>query len=114
MRTWAWLTPVFFSAALIAAGCEDTRTTDIPAPEERTAAAKVADIDLELAIRAKLESDQDLKQLPLSVTADADKNEVTISGTVPSDDVRSKAIELAKAAKPGLNINDEIEVKPAG
>jgi osmotically-inducible protein OsmY len=110
----AWLPAAFFSGALIVAGCEDTRTTDIPAPEERTAAAKVADIDLEMAIRAKLESDQDLKQHPLSVQADADEKKVTISGTVPSEDIREKAIELAKAAQPGLTVTNEIEVKPAG
>ena len=114
MRTWVWLPLVFFTAALILAGCEDTRRTDVPAPEERKPAAKVADIDLEMAIRAKLESDKDLKQIPLAVDADAEENTATISGTVPSEDVREKAIELAKAAKPGLTVNDEMDVKPAG
>jgi hypothetical protein len=33
---------------------------------------------------------------------------------VASQDLRTKAIELAKSANPGVTINDEIEVRPAG
>ena len=38
----------------------------------------------------------------LSVRADVTKNEVTLSGTVESEAVRSKAVELAKIAHVGV------------
>ena len=42
----------------------------------------------------------------------ATKNEVTISGTVLSQDARTKAVELTKSVQSGLTINDKIDVKP--
>jgi osmotically-inducible protein OsmY len=74
---------------------------------------KTSDSDLEQAVRAKIESDPKLKEARLDVDANADKNEITLSGTVPSQEMRSKAIELAKSAHSGLNVNDKIDVKPA-
>jgi osmotically-inducible protein OsmY len=70
------------------------------------------DSDLENAIRTKLENDPQLKSADVSVNADAVRNEVTLSGTVRTRVAREKAIELAKSAKPGVAVNDKIEVKP--
>ena len=42
-----------------------------------------------------------------------ERNEITLSGTVRSGAAREKAIELAKSAKPGVLVNDQIDVKPA-
>jgi osmotically-inducible protein OsmY len=73
----------------------------------------MSDSDLEKAVRAKLESEPQLKDAKLDVDANADKNEVTLSGTVPSQEMRTKAVELARSAHSGLNVNDKIDVKPA-
>jgi osmotically-inducible protein OsmY len=73
----------------------------------------MSDSDLEKAVRAKLESDTALKEAKLDVDANADKNEVTLSGTVRSQEVRDKAVELAKSAQAGITVNDKIDVKPA-
>jgi osmotically-inducible protein OsmY len=73
----------------------------------------MSDSDLERAVRARLESDVALKEAKLDVDADADKNVVTLSGTVRSQEVRDKAVELAKTAHSGLTVNDKIDVKPA-
>jgi osmotically-inducible protein OsmY len=73
----------------------------------------MSDSDLEKVIRTKLESDDAVKQANLSVSADVDDNKATISGTVVSQDLRAKAIDLAKSAQPGLTIEDKIDVKPA-
>ena len=73
----------------------------------------MSDSDLEKAVRAKLENDPQLKEAHLSVNADAERNEITLSGTVRSRAAREKAIELAKSAKPGVAVNDKIDVKPA-
>jgi osmotically-inducible protein OsmY len=48
------------------------------------------------------------------VQADITKNEVTLSGTVESEAVRSRAVELAKTAHAGVVVNDRIIIKPGG
>ena len=40
------------------------------------------------------------------------RNEITLSGTVRIHAARKKAIELAKSTKPGVAVNDKIDVKP--
>jgi len=40
-------------------------------------------------------------------------NKVKISGTVVSQEMRTKAVDLAKSVQPGITIEDEIEVKPS-
>jgi hypothetical protein len=67
---------------------------------------------LENVVKAKLQSDDQLRNAPIRVSADAEKNAVTLSGTVPSEEARSKAVELAKSAHSGITVNDQIEVKP--
>jgi osmotically-inducible protein OsmY len=73
---------------------------------------KSADSELEDKIKAKFDSDAWLKAADLSVSADADKNEASISGVVGTQSLRTKAVNLAKEASPGLILNDKIEVKP--
>ena len=41
-----------------------------------------------------------------------DRNEITLSGTVGSESLRTKAIELAKSAHAGLIVTTNIDVKP--
>ncbi|MGH7798076.1 MAG: BON domain-containing protein [Candidatus Binatia bacterium] len=116
MKTGFWLAPIFLSATLILPACQDTPNTgNSPTSEPRAdATKKMSDGDLEKAIRDKLQSDEQIRQANLSVNAEVKENKATIKGSVPSQDVRTKAIELAKSVQPGLTINDEIEVKPAG
>jgi osmotically-inducible protein OsmY len=118
MKTFVWLIPLLFGLNVILPGCDDrsrqpaTQTTPSP-PTTTPSAVKMSDSDLEKAVRAKLESDVALKEAKLDVDADADKNEVTLSGTVRSQEVRNKAVDLAKSAHSGLTVNDKIDVKPA-
>jgi osmotically-inducible protein OsmY len=112
MKTFLWIVPLLLGLNLVVASCEERRpATQTTSPS--TPAAKMSDSDLENAVRAKLESDTALKEAKLDVDADADKNEVTLSGTVRSQEIREKAVELAKTAHSGLTINDKIDVKPA-
>jgi osmotically-inducible protein OsmY len=94
-----------------------TPRTDSPASTPRAespaGSAKMSDSDLEKAVKAKLGSDEQLRNANLKVDANADKNEVTISGTVKSEAERSKAVDLAKSAHSGVTVNDKIDVKPA-
>ena len=115
MKYLFWLTPVVLSSALLLPGCD--KEPEVRAPRSETgpgaAATQMPVGDLESAIRAKLESDDATKQANLSVAVDVQSNKVTLSGQVVSEDIRDKAIELAKSAQPGLTIEDKIDVKPA-
>jgi osmotically-inducible protein OsmY len=59
-----------------------------------------------------LQSDEQLRNAPIKVSADVEKNAVTLSGTVASEEARNRALELAKSAHSGITVNDQIEVKP--
>jgi osmotically-inducible protein OsmY len=111
-----WLIPLLISLNVVFTGCDErgrqpgNRTTQSPSIAPST--STLSDSDLENAARAKLESDAQLKEANVSVIADAARNEITLSGTVRTRAAKEKAIELAKSAKPGVAVNDKIDVKP--
>ena len=70
-----------------------------------------ANVKLEKVVKAKFDSDEQLKSANLSVVADVTKNEVTLSGTVDSEAMRAKAVELAKTALVGVIVTNKISVK---
>lgn len=70
-----------------------------------------ANAELEDAVRAKLESNEQLKKANLTVEADVTRNQVTLSGAVPSEALRDKAVELAKSAHAGVIVANKINVK---
>jgi hyperosmotically inducible periplasmic protein len=74
--------------------------------------AKMTDSELENKIKAKFDSDAQLKAADLSISANAEKNEATISGAVGTQALRMKAVNLAKEASSGLILTDKIEVRP--
>jgi BON domain-containing protein len=71
-----------------------------------------ANAKLEKAVRARFDSDERVKAANLKVNADVTKNEVTLSGTVDSEALRARAVELAKSAHAGVIVADKITVKP--
>jgi osmotically-inducible protein OsmY len=87
-----------------------TRTA--PSPSTAPSTARLSDSELQKAVRAKLETDSQLKEAHISVIAIGQRNEITLSGTLRSHAARKKAIDLAKSAKPGVLVNDKIDVKP--
>ena len=111
MRVMLFLSMVLAVSCLALAGCE---TEPVSTGSGTASSGRMTNADLESSVRAKLDSDSKVKQADLSVTADADRNEVSLSGTVESADVRTRAIELAKSAKDGLVVNDKIVVKAEG
>jgi osmotically-inducible protein OsmY len=70
-----------------------------------------ANAKLEQAVKSMFQSDERVRNADLGVRADITKNQVTLSGTVESEAVRSRAIELAKTAHAGVIVNDQINVK---
>jgi osmotically-inducible protein OsmY len=79
----------------------------------KTAASGVADVNLEQSIQTRFAADAELQKSGLSVTANADKSEIVLSGTVPSEEGRSRAVQLAKEVSPGIQVIDTIKVHPA-
>jgi hyperosmotically inducible periplasmic protein len=99
---------VVVAFGMILTACAPAESTD---PRNKPA-ANMTDSELENKIKAKFDSDAQLKAADLSVSADADKNEATISGEVGTQALRSKAVAMAKEANPGLILTDKIDVKP--
>jgi osmotically-inducible protein OsmY len=112
----SWLIPLLFGLNIVFVGCDEpgrqpgTRTT--PSPSTAPSTSRLSDSQLQKAVRAKLETDEQLKEADISVIAIGERNEITLSGTVRSHAVREKAIELAKSATPGVLVNDKIDVNP--
>ena len=78
------------------------------AKEER----RLTDSELKNRIESSINSDAQLGAANLSIKADADRNMATLSGTVDSEALRMRAIDMAKAVQPGLTVEDKIDVKP--
>jgi osmotically-inducible protein OsmY len=70
-----------------------------------------ANAELEKAVRAKLDSHEEIKRAGLSIQADVTRNQITLSGTVASEAMRAKALELARSAHAGVIVSDKIDVK---
>lgn len=92
---------------LVLAGCSQSGTTT-----SANAPVGMTDSDLKQAIQAGLSSDPQVSAAKIDVDANAKDNQVTLSGTVPTETMRLRAVELAKAAHPNLKITDKIDVKP--
>jgi len=99
---------VFLALALSFSSCGPS-PAEKPAP---AAKAVMSDSDLKSQIETKLNSDPDMKAENLSVSANADRNTVTLSGTVESERRRDQAVAMAKDAHPGIAVEDKIDVKP--
>jgi osmotically-inducible protein OsmY len=68
--------------------------------------------DLDRSVTAKINSDAVLATYDIDVDADADRNAVTLSGSVPTQSLRMKAVDAARSANGGLVVTDKIDVKP--
>ncbi len=75
-------------------------------------ANQMSNAELERSIKRRLDADDQLKSANLKVSADKDKKVATLSGTVETESLRSKALDLAKSTQPDMRIQDEIEVTP--
>jgi len=77
-----------------------------------TSNAQMTNSELEEKIKARFKTDAQINAANLSVDANVNRNEITLSGTVGSESLRTKAIELAKSAHAGLIVTTKIDVKP--
>ena len=100
-----FLTVLSIAGILILASCSTTKTTE-------QADSRVTNADVERMVKDKLAADPQLGSRKIDVSADADKNQVTLNGDVPTEQLRTRAVELAKASRTGLTVVDKIDVKP--
>ncbi|HEY6366043.1 MAG TPA: BON domain-containing protein [Candidatus Binatia bacterium] len=113
MKKFIWLIPLVFGLNVVVfTACDERGRQPVTKTTPSPSTAKLSDSELEKAVREKLENDAQLEEANLSVIAIAERNEITLSGTVRTHAAREKAIELAKSAKPGVLVNDKIDVKP--
>jgi len=97
---------IVLSVAAFLIACDEPNSTVTGSKTTMT------DSELENSIRAKLSSDSQLKAANLTVSANAARNEATVSGTVDSQALRTKAVELARSTNAGLKVTDKVDVKP--
>jgi osmotically-inducible protein OsmY len=83
-----------------------------PSTQAARDSGRMTDADLKNKIQSSLNADPQLRAANLSVQADANRNWASIAGTVDSETMRMRTIDMAKAAHPGLTIEDKIDVKP--
>jgi osmotically-inducible protein OsmY len=115
MKKVIWLIPLLFGLNVLFAGCDRAGQSGKHtnrSPSTPLSTSQLSDSQLQKAVRAKLETDTQLKEADISVIAIGERNEITLSGTVRSHAARQKAVELAKSATPGVLVNDKIDVKP--
>jgi hyperosmotically inducible periplasmic protein len=93
----------------LAAGCKNDR--NVTTTEAAREPARMTDRDLEDQIEAKLNADPQLRAADLSVDTDVDRNMATLKGNVESEELRSRAMQMARSVQPGLNVENKIEVK---
>jgi len=72
---------------------------------------KMTDSDLERSVKTQIATDPQVPASDIHVRANADKNEVTLTGTVATESARTRIVYLAKSARPGLSVQDKIDVK---
>ena len=85
-------------------GCSNTSSQPV------MSSSKISNGELEDKIKTNLNTDAQLKASNLDVKANVDRNEVTLSGTVESEAVKTKAVESAKSAQAGLTVTSKIDV----
>jgi BON domain-containing protein len=106
---------IIFLVAITAVACGRSGDSANGVSELSGTPANVrSNADLEYAVKAKLKADEHLRSAELEVNADSATSEITLSGSVESEALRSKAVNLAKSVDSGVTVNDQIEVKPSG
>ena len=102
----------FLALAVVGIGATLTGCSPAASTQGATspAQAQTNNSALEEKIKTNLNSDEQLKASNLGVTANAERNEATLTGTVQSEEAKAKAVDSAKSAQPGLTVTSKMEV----
>ena len=85
-------------------------TLTVGCNRESGQAAGETDSAMQQRIASRINADAELNSAHLSVDADAAQNKATISGTVDSEELQTRALDLARNADPGVIIDNRIDV----
>jgi len=77
----------------------------------RNTASRPSKSELEQNIKNKMANEPQLATA-IVISVDPDKNEVVLTGVVPTESLRTEAVQLTKSAQDGLVVTDKIDVKP--
>jgi|SRR5579863_21318 len=77
----------------------------------RNTASQPSKSELEQTIKSKMATEPELATA-IVISVDPDKNEVVLTGVVPTEALRTEAVQLTKSAQDGLVVTDKIDVKP--
>jgi osmotically-inducible protein OsmY len=102
------LSSVALSAAIALVGCAQQPATTASTQQ----GSAQSNADWEQSVKNKLAADSAISGTNVDVSANADRNEITLSGTVYSEPMRTAAVNDAKEARPGAEVIDKIDVKP--
>jgi hyperosmotically inducible protein len=91
---------------LVQAGCTS------PTTDQAAETTPLSDSELQTRIEASLDTDAALRSADLDVDADAEENRATISGSTPTEALRTRAVELARSAHPGITLEVKVDVEP--
>ena len=81
-------------------------------PDEKPATDQLTDESLREQVKARLQSDANVRKLNLEVAADAEHRAVELQGQAYTQRQRTRAVDLAREAHPDIAVQDKIEVKP--
>jgi len=103
MKTTYLIVAVGISMMMALSGCSTS-----PTP-----AARMTSDELERLVSGKINGDPQLTAYNINVSGDMDNNAVTLSGEVPTESLRTRAVELARSGRNDLVVTSKIDVKPA-
>lgn len=98
-----FLTPAI-AAALLAAGSAVAADPG----EDRTAGRAVDDATITAQVKRDLVRDADIKGMQIDV--DTNRGVVTLTGTVPTDDVKDRAEDIAEGTKGVKDVQNNLKV----
>lgn len=104
---WAFLGILVVSPGFM--GCEERSDDQLSRPERKSIAS---DLEAEKLIKERLDADDQLKAADVKIEVNSQKKLATLSGTVETEALHTKAIELARSVQPELTIEDRIDVNP--
>ena len=102
---------LFTSGLLVIGGISGCGTTADRETATETG-GPLSDSELQTRIEANLDTDPALREADLDVDADASENRARLSGTTSTEALRTRAIELARGAHPGVTLEVMIDVEP--
>lgn len=105
----AWVILLLGSWTITGCGRGESATTEASSSASNSG---MTNSELQGRVRTQLDTDPAIKSAHLLVDTDAKKHELTLSGTVKSEELRDRAAKLAQNAVPGITVKNDIDVRP--